>query len=423
LNKVYVFNLHFNGLGVVRSLGENGIEVVGLDSNYFAIGKYSKYLRKFYKVTDPSVSERGFINDLILLGNKEKIKPLLVPTNDVWSVAISRYKKELERYFIVYNPDCSVIESIINKKIFGSIMTKIGVKTPHTYEINSFADIYKLKDRLVFPLIIKPNSRMNVNRNLDVTKLYNANRLITINSFEEIHQYVKLINNYDFIIQQKNEGLSNRMYTVGIYADQTSNVLGVFCGRKVRGYPAEYGDCYAGESLWVDSLVDISKKVIKEIGFTGIAELEFKHNEIDNEYYLIEMNPRTWSWIGITPHTGVNLPLIAYNNMLRNYNSYTEMDKTKKVLWVRVLEDSYNCKNNYKGLNSKDFLTSKKEWRASLSNYDEVVYAEYTTKDKKPLYIYRMILYIRYLGKLVNSKQKGNKIWLLAKKLWNYFLK
>lgn len=163
---------------------------------------------------------------------------------------------------------------------------------------------------------MKPNSRMDFNRKSKETRIYNSNRIREINKFEDFKEYKDLIDNYDFLIQQKIEGLSNNMYTIGVYADRNSDVRAVFSGRKIRGFLVDIGDCFAGESLWVEELVEKSKKIIKKIGYTGIAELEFKYNDLDNKYYLIEINPRTWSWVGITPEAGVNLSLIAYKDLI-----------------------------------------------------------------------------------------------------------
>ena len=59
------------------------------------------------------------------------------------------------------------------------------------------------------------------------------------------------------------------MFTIGVYADRNSDVRAVFSGRKVRGYPVEFGDCIAGESYWVEELVEISKRLLN---YWGIQE-------------------------------------------------------------------------------------------------------------------------------------------------------
>src|SRR5690606_38525598 len=110
---------------------------------------------------------------------------------------------------------------------------KESILVPQTYEINSFEELNKVKPDLKYPLILKPNARMDTNRKSTDTKLYNRNRIVEINKFEDFMKYADLIEKYDFIIQQKIPGLSNRMFTIGVYADSNSDVRAVFSGRKV----------------------------------------------------------------------------------------------------------------------------------------------------------------------------------------------
>ena len=56
-------------------------------------------------------------------------------------------------------------------------------------------------------------------------------------------------------------------------------------------------------------MVPLAERLIKEIGLTGISQIEFK--KYNGEYYLIEINPRIWSWHQIHQKAGVNLVLIA----------------------------------------------------------------------------------------------------------------
>lgn len=395
MNKAYVFNQFFSGLGASRALGKKGVFVVGLDTIHTPVGRFSKYVREFHKVTDPVKSERGFIENLINIGKSEKEKPFLLPTNDAWSIAISKNLEKIKKYFISYNPPYSVIEKIVDKYSFHKELRKIRVQTPFTYQINNLGDLKKIRKKLKYPLVIKPNSRMEVNMSTHEHKIYNSNRLITINKFDEFNNYKDLLVNYDFLIQQKIVGLSNNMYTVGVYADQHSELKGIFCGKKVRGFPAEYGNCYAGESHWVQQLVDNSSKVIKHLKYTGIAELEFKRNEKDGKYYLIEINPRAWSWVGITPYAGVNLPYIAYDNMINGSKKKYVMNKEKKILWLRKVDDRYNCKYKYDDINIDDFPKGIKAWKKSLKKYDAIVTAEGEKGDRLPEIYYRLTKLIK----------------------------
>ena len=49
------------------------------------------------------------------------------------------------------------------------------------------------------------------------------------------------------VFQEYVEGLSDRMYIVGVYVTRDHEVLGMFTGRKVRRLPPDIGDCRLGQ--------------------------------------------------------------------------------------------------------------------------------------------------------------------------------
>lgn len=87
-------------------------------------------------------------------------------------------------------------------------------------------------------------------------------------------------------------------YTVGIYTDEDHCVKAVFTGRKVRRFPADIGDNIVGESCTVpETNIGNSIRIVEELQYSGIAEFEYKKDAVTGEYKLIEINPRSWSWI------------------------------------------------------------------------------------------------------------------------------
>ena len=67
-NPVFIFNTHYNGLGVIRAYGKAGIRVIAMDTHR-SVGTFSKYAR--YKCCpDPVYQENAFVDFLIKEGQK-----------------------------------------------------------------------------------------------------------------------------------------------------------------------------------------------------------------------------------------------------------------------------------------------------------------------------------------------------------------
>lgn len=403
INVSLVFNVHFNGLGVIRSLAKKGIPVIALDCSNNSLGKCTRFA-PFYKVPNPKIQEKEFIKSLIEFGKNFKNKPVLFPTNDIWSVPVSKYREDLAKFFLTYNPSFKVLDIIINKREFYYWCKKNGFNIPNIYKFN---DVYSLTEK-DFPLVIKPITREMSTDNLD-QKLksieYHKNRLITIKDKKQLKDISKNLSEEEYILQEKVIGNSSQMYTVGVYADSNNNVIGLFCGKKIRGYPYEFGDCVAGESLYIKELADMSISLIKKIKYTGIAEIEFKKDITSGEYKLIEINPRTWSWVGIVPYTGVDLPFIAYNDLVYNIKQPEIIKSVDNILWVRLIDDIINNLFLYPKGNRKSLFSLIKQYR----KYKRVIIAETNERD------YKVLFYYIYLKIKVLSLKILNKVGVTKK--------
>jgi len=381
-NPVLVFNCHFNGLSIIQALGRRGVQIYALDS-IRSVGTFSRYA-KFWQSPDPLNDEEGFIDFLLDKGPSFNDKPILFPTNDQWATAISKNKKQLQQYYIPCVADWSAVDLVVNKDKFYSWATDKGYPVPRLYLHNEVQNA-------VFPIIVKPRYRCisglasgkpNLSKNLD------AQRMVIFKTLNDYEQYIntnKELLQY-LIFQEYVPGLADSMYTVGIYANNESKILGMFTGRKVRGYPPDIGDCVVGQNEKLPQVITgMVKNIVEALNYKGIAEFEFKKNSTNGEWRLIEINPRSWSWIGITPVCGVDLPWIAYSDLAGIVQGNYEQDVNQdgEVKYIKVLEDFRNCLYLNKKHGFPQYHMNFREWWRSL-DATKKVYAGFSWDDPVP---------------------------------------
>jgi predicted ATP-grasp superfamily ATP-dependent carboligase len=115
------------------------------------------------------------------------------------------------------------------------------------------------------------------------------------------------------ILQELVPGPASAIYHVSLYADQASNVRGVFVARKQRQYPSQFGDGCMIETVVGPEIAGLAATLIKAMRFHGIAgALEFKRHGLTGRLHFIEINPRAASSIAATNASGANLPYLAY---------------------------------------------------------------------------------------------------------------
>jgi hypothetical protein len=66
----------------------------------------------------------------------------------------------------------------------------------------------------------------------------------------------------------------------------------------------------------VDEVVDLGLKTIRAVGFHGLSQVELKRDPRDGRFKLMEINPRLWQWHGLASACRVDLPRIAYWDLL-----------------------------------------------------------------------------------------------------------
>ena len=70
------------------------------------------------------------------------------------------------------------------------------------------------------------------------------------------------------------------------------------------------GSARVGEGLWTMRSSNRGS-ALRELGFHGIAQVEWKRDPRDGRQKLIEVNPRLWQWHGLTGACGADVTQIG----------------------------------------------------------------------------------------------------------------
>lgn len=403
-NPIIVYNTSYNGLSIIQEFGSSGYSCFALDCKYSA-GAYSKYA-KFIKCPNPLIAEDAFIDFLYDLCKKQAVKPVLFPTNDEWALVTAKHKSRLAEVSIPCVASYETVNTILSKDLFYQIGQQRQYLTPYTWSYGELDEISA--DR--FPVAAKPKYKA-LPAEFHTQQLSNELKKIRLVVFKDKLELFKFCEERKellkhIVFQEYVHGYSDAMFTIGIFADKNHEIKALFTGRKVRGYPADIGDNILGESYVVpEYLIENTKRIVKDLSYEGIAEFEYKLNKNTGEYRLIEINPRAWSWIGITPYCDVNIPLIAYHSLLgSDVECKVSSASNGEVKYVKIFQDFFNCVLRYR-FNYKPWALSIKKWKQSLKA-KKLVIAEWHKKD------YFVILYsiVYLLGKIFFQPWKATKL-------------
>jgi predicted ATP-grasp superfamily ATP-dependent carboligase len=378
-----VFNCRYNGLSIIQELGTHDVPCIAMDCDR-SIGTYSRYAR-YVRSPDPANDQSGFVDFLHDFCASLTQRPILFPTNDEWAAAVSQNIGRLCSVALPCVANWSAVQAVIEKDRFYEFGRRQGYPTPRTWDVAELAEL-RPKD---YPIVAKPRFRRNASdtdwtflqkemERLRLTVLHTADELSRFMSAEQAHVP-------RLVFQEFVPGASDAMYTVGVYADQDHVIRGIFTGKKVRGYPADIGDCIVGEVHGMPEEIErITATIVRELGLAGILEFEYKYHRDAGRFVLIEVNPRSWSWIGITPACGVSLPLIAYRDLagLSANTEYRQCASLRdgEVRYYKAFPDFINCTVRYRR-NFPSWRRSPLAWVKELMAVRRVVVAELNARD------------------------------------------
>src|SRR6185369_15521749 len=93
-------------------------------------------------------------------------------------------------------------------------------------------------------------------------------------------------------------------------------MLGHYVGRKIRTYPSRAGVSTYLELCDEPSLERAGFAVLERLGLTGVVKLDWKRDPRTGRFHLLEVNPRFNLWNHLGAAAGVNLPFLAYQDLL-----------------------------------------------------------------------------------------------------------
>ena len=295
---------YVNGLSAIRSLARIGAPVVALDHRQQALGLRS---RLALPLTCPHPSERGefaaYLADICdALGGEA----VAFPTHDEYLVAVNAYAPDT--LLLPFGPR-ELIEPIQAKRFQYEAAERVGVALPPTFHPADEDEARAAAQQLRYPAVMKPSLGAGFKR-------LHGRPLIEARDEAELLEAYRAGAPFAPMLQELIPGSDDCLWTVGSHLAADGTALGVFCGRKLLQAPAGVGTCRVGEARWDDVAVDGALALLRELGFHGTSQVEYKRDPRDGVLRLMEVNARLWQWHSLSAACDVDLVAIAYRDTL-----------------------------------------------------------------------------------------------------------
>jgi len=317
-----------NGLAAIRSLGRAGVPVLALDHRRGALGFRSRYAQPVL-CPDPQ-DEEAFVSFLAELGEGLDTPAPVFPTHDEPLNAIARAGERLGERFRFPFPAWDVLGRIQSKRGQLEAAARAGIAVPRWAAPGSAAEARAAADELGYPVLVKPSSTEGFKRRF-------GRQAFRCGSAAEAERAYAEAEEYEPLVQELVPGDDEHLYTLGSYLAADGEALGLFCGRKLRQTPPGVGTCRVGEAVWAEDVVDQGLALLRTLEHTGLSQVEFKRDPRDGALRLMEVNPRLWQWHGLAAACGVDLPRIAYEDLVGERPAPVSMNGRRRRWAITLL--------------------------------------------------------------------------------------
>ena len=313
---------HYNGLGLVRSLGINGIKPIALilksDSKLI---KKSKYLKEYFEVDN---YEQALTIIKEKYSNEDK-KPFIYPVDDDAIEIVDREYNELSKNFIIPGAGgSSKLAPYFNKLAMARAAEECGLPFAKTWCVK----IGETPKDIIYPVITKP---------LTSYEGWKSDYYICHDEKELKEAYSKITHQDGEILLQQFIKKENELCLDGLSVNKGEDVFISIASNYTYVIPDYYSMEMIVFNFKDEQLLKHIKKFISTIGYEGIFSIEFLVDKDDNHYFLeINFRNSTWSWA--STKLKMNLPIIWAQSKLDGHlaGDYTKIIPSNYIALAEI---------------------------------------------------------------------------------------
>ena len=323
-----------NALSIARSLGRRGVTVYSLNEPTAQVN-YSRYCHRIPLIADanPKTSESAWVDYLLGRDSDHLRGAVLLSASDLGIELIARHRELLQEKFLLDESHAPAQLCMLNKLCTYRAAVAAGVPTPRFWVANSMEQIERLRDELVYPLIVKPQFSHRFEHAL-------GDKFLVAKKFEELRAAMETMQEaaVDVLLVEQIPGPDSQLCSYYTYLDSEGHALFDFTKRIIRRFPKNMGAACYHITDQNPEVREISLRLFRHVGLQGLANAEFKFDPRDGQLKLIECNARFTAANGLVARAGLDLARFVYHRIVGLAPVELSQYRTGVRLWY-PLED------------------------------------------------------------------------------------
>jgi D-aspartate ligase len=297
-------------LGVIRTLGRAGIPAYVVADTQ-GLAHRSRWYRP---APDPSGGVHAETDLTGFLGQLPLDRAVLMPCSDIWAMLVGQLGGVTAEQFPSCQSDAGVLEALLDKGLFAAALDAAGVPHPRTLGLARASDLAALPDDIFVDSFLKPRDSQRFFRRFEV-------KAFRVRGREDATERMKAVDaaGLAVLLQEYIPGPASNHVFVDGFIDRAGQPRAMFARRRLRMFPVDFGNSSYMVSVALDEVaaaVEAVQRLLRHVRYRGIFSAEFKYDERDEQFKILEVNARPWWYVEFTARCGVDVCTMAYRDAL-----------------------------------------------------------------------------------------------------------
>lgn len=288
--KFGAYPLHHGGVGAIRSLGRLGVPMYAITEDRWTPAAASRHLRRAFPWRTSGTEEpRRLVDGLVRIARRIGRPTVLIPTDEEAAVLVAEHQEPLaDAGYLLPRVERTLPRRLASKQGLYELCAEHGVPTPGAVFPRGRAEVEEFAGHPArFPVVVK--NREAFTRRSDPA----VNGTTVVPTPAGLRRLARGWGETPAVVLQEyvpREYAEDWIVHAYVGADATPRAL--FTGVKVRSWPP-----YAGMTAYAyvagnPELADLVTRFVKQLGYTGVIDLDLRLDRRDGRYKLLDFNPR-----------------------------------------------------------------------------------------------------------------------------------
>ena len=270
---------------------------------------------RWFRTAPPSTSGADPAKDLAgYLSGLPVERAVLLPCSDAWVQRVAAALARVGPRFVASVSAPETLERLVDKWHLAEILQELRLPHPRTVAIAATQDPDSVPEEVLKGAFMKPRDSLSFFAKFGV-------KAFRISSRAELRECLGRLagTGLEVQLQEYVPGPPSNHYFVDGFRDRTGRVTGTQARRRMRMYPPDFGNSTSFESIPpsdVQPAVDVMTRLLAHLNFRGVFSAEFKRDERDGVFRLIEVNVRPWWYVEFAGRSGMDVTAMVVRDAL-----------------------------------------------------------------------------------------------------------